>query len=86
MMRQFSYQTKGVCSMEIRFMLDEQDVVHNVEFVGGCPGNTLGVATLAEGQNAHQLIAKLKGINCRGRGTSCPDQFSKALTQALSSN
>ena len=85
MMRQFNYQTKGVCSMQIRFMLDEQDIVHQVEFVGGCPGNTLGVATLAEGQNAHQLIAKLKGIDCRGRGTSCPDQFAKALTQALAS-
>ena len=82
-MRQFNYQPKGVCSMQICFELDEDDVVHNVQFVGGCPGNTLGVATLAEGQNAHQLIAKLKGIDCRGRGTSCPDQLAKALRQAL---
>lgn len=82
-MRQFNYQPKGVCSMQIRFELDEQDVVHNVEFIGGCPGNTVGIATLAEGQNAYQLIAKLKGIDCRGRGTSCPDQLAKALTQAL---
>ncbi|MBS7401575.1 MAG: TIGR03905 family TSCPD domain-containing protein [Eubacteriales bacterium] len=84
-MRQFNYQPKGVCSMQIRFMLDEDDVVHNVEFIGGCPGNTVGIATLAEGQNAQQLIAKLKGIDCRGRGTSCPDQLAKALTQALAS-
>ena len=84
-MRQFNYQPKGVCSMQICFMLDEDDVVHNVEFIGGCPGNTVGVATLAEGQNAQQLIAKLKGIDCRGRGTSCPDQLAKALTQALAS-
>ncbi len=83
MMRQFNYQPKGVCSMRISFELDEQDAVHNVRFVGGCPGNTIGVATLAEGQNAHELIAKLKGIDCRGRGTSCPDQLSLALTQAL---
>lgn len=83
MMRQFNYQPKGVCSMQIRFMLDEQNVVHNVEFIGGCPGNTVGVATLAEGQNAQQLITKLKGIDCRGRGTSCPDQLAKALTQAI---
>lgn len=69
--------------MQIRFELDEQDVVHNVQFLGGCPGNTVGVATLAEGQNARLLIAKLKGIDCRGRGTSCPDQLAKALTQAL---
>lgn len=82
-MRQYSYTPKGVCSMQIRFELDEQDVVHNVQFLGGCPGNTVGVATLAEGQNARLLIAKLKGIDCRGRGTSCPDQLAKALTQAL---
>ena len=82
-MRQFSYTPKGVCSMQIRFELDDHDAVHNVQFVGGCPGNTVGVATLAEGQNAHDLIAQLKGIDCRGRGTSCPDQFARALMQAL---
>ena len=82
-MRQFSYSPKGVCSMQIRFELDEQDTVHNVQFLGGCPGNTVGVAMLAEGQNARELITKLQGINCRGRGTSCPDQLAKALTQAL---
>jgi uncharacterized protein (TIGR03905 family) len=69
--------------MQIRFELDESENVHNVQFVGGCPGNTVGVATLAEGQNARLLIAKLKGIDCRGRGTSCPDQLAKALAQAL---
>ena len=84
-MRQFKYQTQGVCSMQITFELDEDEVVHNVQFLGGCPGNTLGIATLTEGQNARQLVAKLKGIDCRGRGTSCPDQLAKALTQALSS-
>ncbi len=83
MMRQFNYQPKGVCSMRISFELDDQDVVHNVRFMGGCPGNTIGVATLAEGQNARDLIEKLKGIDCRGRGTSCPDQLSLALAQAL---
>lgn len=72
--------------MQIRFELDEHDNVHNVQFIGGCPGNTVGVATLAEGQNARELIAKLKGIDCRGRGTSCPDQFAKALMQALENN
>ncbi len=84
-MRQFNYQPKGVCSMRISFELDDQDNVHNVKFLGGCPGNTVGVATLAEGQNAHDLIAKLKGIDCHSRGTSCPDQLSIALTQALES-
>ena len=84
-MRQFSYSPKGVCSMQIRFELDDQDVVHNVQFTGGCPGNTLGIAALAEGKKAQDLIANLQGINCHGRGTSCPDQLAKALTQALES-
>jgi len=82
-MRQFSYQPKGVCSMQITFELDEQDVVHNVRFLGGCPGNTIGIATLAEGQKAQDLITKLEGVDCRGRGTSCPDQLAKALKQAI---
>ena len=82
-MRQFSYQPKGVCTMQITFELDEQDVVHNVRFLGGCPGNTIGIATLAEGQKAQDLINKLEGVDCRGRGTSCPDQLAKALKQAI---
>ncbi|MCM1404103.1 MAG: TIGR03905 family TSCPD domain-containing protein [Prevotella sp.] len=82
-MRQFSYTPQGVCSMQIRFELDEQENVHHVQFLGGCPGNTVGVATLAEGQNARELITKLQGINCRGRGTSCPDQLAQALIKAL---
>lgn len=84
-MQQFSYSPKGVCSMQIHFELDDQDVVHNVKFLGGCPGNTVGVAMLAEGKKADDLIAKLQGINCGGRGTSCPDQLAKALQQALAS-
>lgn len=82
-MREFSYSPKGVCSMQITFELDEQDVVHNVRFLGGCPGNTIGIATLAEGQKAQDLITKLEGVDCRGRGTSCPDQLAKALKQAI---
>ena len=84
-MRQFNYSPKGVCSMQISFELDDQDVVHNVRFMGGCPGNTVGIATLAEGQKAQDLIASLQGINCHGRGTSCPDQLAKALSEALAS-
>ena len=82
-MREFSYQPKGVCTMQITFELDEQDVVHNVRFLGGCPGNTIGIAMLAEGQKAQDLITKLEGVDCRGRGTSCPDQLAKALKQAI---
>ena len=84
-MRQFSYQPKGVCSMQISFELDDDNIVHNVRFMGGCPGNTVGIATLAEGQKAQDLIKQLQGINCHGRGTSCPDQLAKALIEALAS-
>ena len=82
-MRQFSYTPKGVCTMQIHFELDENEIVHNVKFLGGCPGNTVGLAMLAEGQNARELMVKLQGIDCRGRGTSCPDQLAKALAKAL---
>ncbi len=82
-MRQFTYQPRGVCSQRLSFELDENEVVHNVRFLGGCPGNTVGVATLAEGHKATELIKMLKNIDCGGRGTSCPDQLAIALQQAL---
>ena len=82
-MRQFTYQPRGVCSQRISFELDDNDVVHNVKFLGGCAGNTQGVATLAEGRPATELIKLLANIDCRGRGTSCPAQLAIALQQAL---
>ena len=54
-----------------------------VEFVGGCSGNTQGICMLVKGMDAKDAVDKLKGIDCRGRGTSCPDQLSKALVEAL---
>lgn len=78
----YTYQTKGVCSQKIQF--DIQDgKVRNIKFIGGCHGNTQGVAKLAEGMDAQEVIAKLEGINCNGRGTSCPDQLARALKSAL---
>ncbi len=79
------YKTKGVCSREINFDV-ENDIIHNVKFVGGCSGNTQGVSRLIEGMNIHEAISKIEGINCNGRGTSCPDQLSKALNLYLQSN
>ena len=57
--------------------------VHNVQFVGGCNGNTQGVARLVEGMDVNEAISRMKGIDCNGRGTSCPDQLAKALEQAI---
>ncbi|MBQ9791667.1 MAG: TIGR03905 family TSCPD domain-containing protein [Clostridia bacterium] len=73
------YKTYGTCSVEIQFDV-ENDIVKNVKFVGGCRGNTTGVAKLAEGRNIDELISTLSGIDCRG-GTSCPDQLAKALVK-----
>lgn len=77
----FVYKPKGVCSREIRIELDG-DTVKKVEFEGGCNGNTKGVASLVEGMKIDEVIDRLEGINCGFRGTSCPDQLSKALKAA----
>lgn len=78
-----TYKTKGVCSQAIEFELDENKAVHNVKFIGGCSGNTQGVARLVEGMDSAEVIRRLEGINCGGRGTSCPDQLTLALKEAL---
>ncbi len=82
MSNQFSYSPKGVCSRKITFELDG-NIVKNVAFEGGCHGNTQGLAALAEGMNAYELVKRLTGTDCRGRGTSCPDQLAKAVTEAM---
>lgn len=74
------YMTSGVCSSEIQFEV-EDNLIKEVAFIKGCPGNTLGVASLIKGMDVHEAINRLKGIDCRGRGTSCPDQLAKALEQ-----
>ena len=76
------YHPKGVCSMEIHVDLDG-DVIKNVRFVGGCSGNTQGVARLVQGMKATDAIARLEGIHCGPRPTSCPEQLAQALKQAI---
>lgn len=78
-----NYKTSNVCSTEIHFEV-EDGCIKNVEFVRGCPGNTMGVAMLIKGMKVEEAISRLKGIDCRGRGTSCPDQLAKALESYLS--
>ena len=73
----YQYKTKGTCSQAIEF--DVKDgVLSEVRFIGGCTGNTQGVARLAKGRSVDEVIALLDGIQCRG-GTSCPDQLARAL-------
>ena len=75
------YRTKGVCSQAIRFDIVDNKV-KNVQFVGGCSGNTQGVARLVDGMDVNEAIARLEGIHCGPRSTSCPDQLARALKAA----
>ena len=77
------YKTNGTCSIGIEVELDPEHIVRHVEFIGGCSGNTQGVARLVQGMKAEDAIARLKGIRCGSKPTSCPDQLSKALEEAL---
>ena len=75
-----TYKTHGTCSREIQFEI-EDNKVKEVRFIGGCPGNTQGVAALVSGYDIDEAIARMKGIDCAGKGTSCPDQLAKALEE-----
>ena len=80
------YETKGTCSKAIELDIDEATgVINSVQFLGGCPGNTLGVAQLVKGQKAEDVISKLEGITCGVKPTSCPDQLAQALRQVMGS-
>ena len=74
----YQYEPRGVCSMQMNIEV-ENSIIKSVKIVGGCAGNTQGVSRLVEGMNINEAIKRLKGIDCRGRGTSCPDQLAKAL-------
>ena len=80
-MAKFSFTPQGVCSAQIDFEI-EDGIVKNVRFTRGCNGNTQGIAALAEGMRVDEVINRLKGTNCNGRGTSCPDQLARALELA----
>lgn len=77
-----TYKPEHVCAKEINFELNG-NIVTDVEFVGGCPGNALGLVSLVKGMEINAVIAKLEGILCRHRDTSCPDQLAKALREHL---
>lgn len=81
----YSYETKGVCSSTITFEVDG-DKVKNIKFVGGCNGNLKGIAALCEGMNIDEVIARLDGIRCGFKATSCPDQLAKALEACKQKN
>ena len=77
-----SYIPQDVCPTEIHFEIDN-GILRHVYFEGGCDGNLQALSKLIEGMKVEDVIAKLKGIDCEGRGTSCADQLSKALEKAI---
>lgn len=82
-MMKYSYEPQGVCSYLIEFELAD-GIIHNAQFHGGCDGNAQGISRLVEGMPADKVMSLLRGVDCDGKGTSCPDQLSIALEQALS--
>lgn len=82
MAKKFTFYPEGVCSMMIEIELDG-DTIKDVVFTGGCNGNLSGISKLIKGMNAEDVIEKLEGTRCGFKDTSCPDQLSKALRQAL---
>ncbi len=78
-----NYLTSGVCSRQISIEISDDNVIESVKFLGGCNGNTQGISALVKGMDVEEAIERLEGIDCGGRGTSCPDQLANALKQAL---
>lgn len=76
------YKTRGTCSTQIDIEVDG-DIIKSVKFTGGCNGNLQGVSRLVEGMKAEDAIKKLRGIKCGFKPTSCPDQLSYAIEQAM---
>ena len=79
---EFSYKTRGTCSQYINFELKD-GIVTNVQFLGGCNSNLKGIGALVEGMKAEDVIARVEGIKCGMKATSCPDQLAQALKEAL---
>lgn len=77
---QFTYKTSGVCSRAIEIDV-ENDILKSVKYLGGCNGNTQGIARLVEGMKIDDVINRLSSISCNGRPSSCPDQLARALKQ-----
>ncbi len=83
MIKEMDFRPTGVCSQNIHIELDDDGVVKDIRFLGGCSGNTQGVSALAIGRPAKDVVAALHGIRCGFKDTSCPDQLADALQKML---
>ncbi|MBR3768044.1 MAG: TIGR03905 family TSCPD domain-containing protein [Clostridia bacterium] len=79
----YTYKTKGTCAGAIEIELNDDNIIENVRFIGGCKGNTQGISALVKGMKAEDVINRVSGIRCGFKPTSCPDQLSVALKQML---
>lgn len=75
----YTYKPRGVCSRQIDIEVDEEGIIRQVKFLGGCDGNLQGISLLVVGQKAADVAARLEGIRCGFKPTSCPDQLATAL-------
>lgn len=82
-MRTIEYEPKGICARQITIVLDDQDKVQDLSFVGGCDGNHKGLTALVKGMTATEVMDRLSGIRCGSKQSSCPDQVAEALKKAL---
>jgi len=82
-MKEINYVTTGTCSKLIHIELDDNNIIQDVRFLGGCNGNLQGICALIKGQRPEDVIARVKGISCNDKPTSCPDQLARALEEAL---
>jgi len=78
---QYVYNTQGTCSRQIIIDVDDNGIIEQVTFIGGCNGNTKGISSLVKGMKIDEVITKLQGTTCGFRPTSCPDQLAIALKQ-----
>lgn len=79
----YTYTPRGVCSRRMTVELSDDGVIENVRIDGGCNGNLQGISRLVQGMKAEEAIARMEGISCGGKPTSCPDQLAKALRKAM---
>ncbi len=82
-MKHVTFSPKGVCSVKIDFDIDDENKLHNVQFERGCNGNLRAIGRLVEGKEASEIADVLRGNQCGMRGTSCADQFAKAIDEAI---
>lgn len=82
----YTYKTKGTCASTIEIEINDDNIIENVRFIGGCRGNTQGISALVKGMKAEDVIEKVSGIRCGFKPTSCPDQLATALKKMIGEN